>query len=175
VRAACSTLSTPDPGLPVPFVVVAFLIGRLTEKHLSLRGFWGNSGLMSTGMLIILGLGASYLALNAHTTFYETMVKGVLLSWLANMFKAGLGGPVQPPLSCQRLTREVGHNGHHLAGHSCFRIKGKDFSLSTDPFDATLKYAGPSHRPTSLPSATLTRAQQSRRRRWQPQTGLPAR
>lgn len=28
-------------------------------------------------------------------------------------------------------------------GHSCFRIKGKEVSLITDPYDATLRYSWP--------------------------------
>ena len=28
-------------------------------------------------------------------------------------------------------------------GHSCFRIKGKEVGVVTDPFDATLKYPWP--------------------------------
>jgi len=70
--------------------VVAFLIGRLTQKHLSLRGFWGQLWLMSTGMIIILALGASYLALTLHTTFNETMVQGVLPFLVGDMLKAAL-------------------------------------------------------------------------------------
>jgi biotin transport system substrate-specific component len=80
----------PTLGYLVGFIVVAFLIGRLTEKHLSLRGFWGQLWLMSTGMLIILGLGASYLALTLHTSFNETMVKGVLPFMVGDLLKATL-------------------------------------------------------------------------------------
>ena len=81
---------SPTLGYLVAFVVVAFLIGRLTEKHLSLRGFWGQLWLMSTGMIVILALGASYLALTLHTTFNETMVKGVLPFLVGDMLKAAL-------------------------------------------------------------------------------------
>jgi biotin transport system substrate-specific component len=81
---------SPTLGYLFAFVVVAFLIGRLTEKHLSLRGFWGQLWLMSTGMIIILALGASYLALTLHTTFNETMVKGVLPFLVGDMLKAAL-------------------------------------------------------------------------------------
>jgi len=81
---------SPTLGYLFAFVAVAFLIGRLTEKHLSLRGFWGQLWLMSTGMLIILALGASYLALTLHTTFDETMVKGVLPFLVGDMLKAAL-------------------------------------------------------------------------------------
>lgn len=80
----------PTLGYLVGFVVVAFLIGRLTEKHLSLRGLWGQIWLMSTGMIIILALGASYLALTLHTTFNDTMVKGVLPFLVGDMLKAAL-------------------------------------------------------------------------------------
>jgi biotin transport system substrate-specific component len=83
-------IHSPTLGYLFAFVVVAFLIGRLTQKHLSLRGFWGQLWLMSTGMLIILGLGASYLALTLHTTFDETMVKGVLPFLVGDMLKAAL-------------------------------------------------------------------------------------
>ena len=81
---------SPTLGYLLAFVVVAFLIGRLTEKHLSLRGFWGQLWLMSTGMIIILAIGASYLALTLHTTFDATMVKGVLPFLVGDMLKAAL-------------------------------------------------------------------------------------
>jgi biotin transport system substrate-specific component len=81
---------SPTLGYLFAFVVVAFLIGRLTEKYLSLRGFWGQLWLMLTGMLIILAIGASYLALTLHTTFDETMTMGVLPFLVGDMFKAAL-------------------------------------------------------------------------------------
>jgi biotin transport system substrate-specific component len=83
-------IHSPTLGYLFAFVVVAFLIGRLTEKHFSLRGFWAQLWLMSTGMIIILALGASYLALTLHTTFNETMVKGVLPFLVGDMLKAAL-------------------------------------------------------------------------------------
>ena len=45
---------------------------------------------MSTGMIIILALGASYLALTLHTTFDETMRMGVLPFLVGDMLKATL-------------------------------------------------------------------------------------
>jgi len=81
-------LHSPTLGYLLAFVVVAFLIGRLTDRHLSLRGFWGQLWLMSTGMIIILALGASYLALTLHTTFDETMRMGVLPFLIGDMLKA---------------------------------------------------------------------------------------
>ncbi len=81
-------LHSPTLGYLLAFVVVAFLMGRLTEKHLSLRGFWGQLWLMSTGMIIILALGASYLAVTLHTTFDETMRMGVLPFLIGDMLKA---------------------------------------------------------------------------------------
>ena len=80
----------PTLGYLIGFVVVAFLVGRLTERHLALRGFWGQLWLMLTGMLIILGLGASYLALTLHTTFDQTMIKGVLPFVIGDILKATL-------------------------------------------------------------------------------------
>lgn len=81
-------IHSPTLGYLFAFVVVAFLIGRLTEKYLPLRGFWGQLWLMSTAMIIILGLGASYLAFTLHTTFDETMVMGVLPFLIGDMLKA---------------------------------------------------------------------------------------
>lgn len=81
-------IHSPTLGYLFAFVVVAFLIGRLTDKYLSLRGFWGQLWLMSTAMIIILGLGASYLALTLRTTFDETMVMGVLPFLIGDMLKA---------------------------------------------------------------------------------------
>ena len=80
----------PTLGYLIGFVVVAFLVGRLTERHLALRGFWGQLWLMSTGMIVILAIGASYLALTLHTTFNETMVKGVLPFVIGDILKATL-------------------------------------------------------------------------------------
>ncbi len=81
---------SPTLGYLAGFLVAAFLIGRLTEKHLALRGFWGQLWLMLTGMIIILGLGASYLALTLHTSFNDTMIKGVLPFVIGDILKATL-------------------------------------------------------------------------------------
>ena len=80
----------PTLGYLIAFVVVAFLVGRLTEKHLSLRGFWGQIWLMSTGMIVILAIGASYLALTLHTNFNDTMKEGVLPFLIGDLLKAAL-------------------------------------------------------------------------------------
>jgi biotin transport system substrate-specific component len=82
--------STPTLGYLIGFVVAAFLIGRLTEKHLALRGFWGQLWLMLTGMFIILAIGAFYLSLNLHTGFNDTMIKGVLPFVIGDILKAAL-------------------------------------------------------------------------------------
>jgi biotin transport system substrate-specific component len=81
---------SPTLGYLAGFLVVAFLVGRLTEKHLSLRGFWGQLWLMLTGMIIILAIGASYLALTLHTSFNDTMIKGVLPFVIGDILKATL-------------------------------------------------------------------------------------
>jgi biotin transport system substrate-specific component len=83
-------IHSPTLGYLIGFVVVAFLVGRLAEKHLSLRGFWGQLWLMSTGMIIILGLGALYLSWNLHTNFNDTMLKGVLPFLIVDLLKATL-------------------------------------------------------------------------------------
>jgi biotin transport system substrate-specific component len=83
-------IHSPTLGYLCAFVVVAFLIGRLTEKHLSLRGFWGQVWLMSTGMIVILALGALYLGLSRDFTFNETMAKGVIPFLVGDMLKAAL-------------------------------------------------------------------------------------
>ena len=80
----------PTLGYLIAFVVVAFLVGRLTEKHLSLRGFWGQIWLMSTGMIVILAIGASYLALTLHTNFNDTMKEGVLPFLIGDLLKAAV-------------------------------------------------------------------------------------
>ena len=80
----------PTLGYLIGFVVVAFFVGRLTEKHLSLRGFWGQLWLMSTGMIVILGLGALYLSWDLHTNFDDTMVKGVLPFLIGDLLKAAV-------------------------------------------------------------------------------------
>lgn len=83
-------IHSPTLGYLFAFVVVAFLVGRLTEKHLSLRGFWGQLWLNSTGMITILAIGASYLALTRHYGFNDTMLKGVLPFLVGDMLKAAL-------------------------------------------------------------------------------------
>jgi biotin transport system substrate-specific component len=80
----------PTVGYLVGFVVAAFLIGRLTEKHLALRGFWGQLWLMLTGMFIILAMGAFYLSLNLHKGFNDTMIMGVLPFVIGDILKAAL-------------------------------------------------------------------------------------
>ena len=82
--------STPTLGYLIGFVVAAFLIGRLTEKHLALRGFWGQLWLMLTGMFIILAMGAFYLSLNLHKGFNDTMIMGVLPFLIGDILKATL-------------------------------------------------------------------------------------
>jgi biotin transport system substrate-specific component len=83
-------IHSPTLGYLIAFVAVAFLIGRLTQKHLSLRGFWGQLWLMSTGMIVILGLGALYLSWDLHTNFNDTMIKGVLPFLIGDLLKAAL-------------------------------------------------------------------------------------
>ena len=83
-------IHSPTLGYLSGFLLVAFLIGRLTEKHLALRGFWGQLWLMLTGMLIILAIGAFYLSLNLHTGFNATMNKGVLPFVIGDILKATL-------------------------------------------------------------------------------------
>jgi biotin transport system substrate-specific component len=83
-------IHSPTLGYLVGFLVVAFLIGRLIEKHVALRGFWGQLWLMLTGITIILGLGASYLSLTLHTGFNDTMIKGVLPFVVGDILKATL-------------------------------------------------------------------------------------
>lgn len=87
-------LHSPTLGYLVGFVVVAFLVGRLTQNHLSLRGFWGQVWLMSTGMMIILALGASYLGLAFNMTFSDAMTKGVVPFLVGDLMKAALAAGV---------------------------------------------------------------------------------
>ncbi|MDM8000415.1 MAG: biotin transporter BioY [Dehalococcoidia bacterium] len=81
---------SPTLGYLFAFVVVAFFIGRLTERHVSLRGFWGQLWLMLSGMILILVIGASYLAVTLHTGFEETMRMGVLPFLAGDALKAAL-------------------------------------------------------------------------------------
>ena len=83
-------IHSPTLGYLFGFIVVALLIGQLTDKHLNLRGFWGQLWLMTTAMILILAIGASYLALTLHTTFNHTLVKGVLPFLVGDMLKAAL-------------------------------------------------------------------------------------
>jgi len=99
-------LHSPTLGYLLAFVVVAFLIGRLTDRHLSLRGFWGQLWLMSTGMIIILALGASYLALTLHTNFNDTIVKGVLPFLVGDILKAALVAGVATAILPKESHRE---------------------------------------------------------------------
>jgi len=83
-------IHSPTLGYLAGFLVVALLIGRLTEKHLSLRGFWGQLWLMLTGMFIILAMGAFYLSLDLHKGFNDTMIMGVLPFVIGDILKAAL-------------------------------------------------------------------------------------
>jgi len=83
-------IHSPTLGYLVGFLVVALLIGRLTEKHLALRGFWGQLWLMLTGMFIILAMGAFYLSLDLHKGFNDTMIMGVLPFVIGDILKATL-------------------------------------------------------------------------------------
>ena len=46
--------------------------------------------MMSTGMLVILAIGASYLALTLHTNFNDTMKEGVLPFLIGDLLKAAV-------------------------------------------------------------------------------------
>jgi biotin transport system substrate-specific component len=96
----------PTLGYLIGFVVVAFLVGRLTDRHLSLRSFWGQVWLMSTGMILVLAIGASYLALRLHTTFDETMRMGVLPFLVGDMLKAALVAGVATAILPKESHRE---------------------------------------------------------------------
>jgi biotin transport system substrate-specific component len=89
---------SPTLGYLFGFVVVAFIVGRLTQKHLSLRGFWGQTWLLSTGMMIILAIGASYLALEYDMTFSDAVVKGVIPFLVGDLLKAALAAGVATTL-----------------------------------------------------------------------------
>ncbi len=85
---------SPTLGYLLAFVVVAFVAGRLTEKHLSLRGFWGQVCLMSSSMLLILAIGASYLGLAFGMTFTDAVSRGVVPFLVGDMMKAALAAGV---------------------------------------------------------------------------------
>ena len=80
----------PTLGYMIGFVVVALLIGKLTDRFVTARGFWGQIGLMYAGMIIILGLGAGYFAATMHTSFTGTMQKAVLPFLIGDALKACL-------------------------------------------------------------------------------------
>ncbi len=98
-------MHSPTLGYLFGFVAVAFIIGRLTEKHLSLRGFWGQIWLMSTGMMIILAVGASYLALAFDMTFTDAMTKGVVPFLVGDLLKAALVAGVATTVLPKALDR----------------------------------------------------------------------
>jgi biotin transport system substrate-specific component len=80
----------PTLGYMIGFVLVALLIGKLTDRFIFTRGFWGQLGLMYTGMLIILGLGSIYFAATMHTGFSETMTRAFVPFLIGDAFKAAL-------------------------------------------------------------------------------------
>ena len=98
-------LHSPTLGYLFGFLVVAFMVGRLTEKHLSLRGFWGQVWLMSTGMMIILALGASYLGIAFHMTASEAVTKGVIPFLVGDLLKAALAAGVATTVLPKKLDR----------------------------------------------------------------------
>ncbi len=98
-------LHSPTLGYLFGFLVVAFMVGRLTEKHLSLRGFWGQVWLMSTGMMIILALGASYLGIAFHMTASEAVTKGVIPFLVGDLLKAALAAGVATTVLPKELHR----------------------------------------------------------------------
>ena len=83
-------IHSPTLGYLVGFVIVALLIGKLTDRFVFARGFWGQIGLMYTGMLVILGLGSIYFAATMHTGFDETMGLAVTPFLIGDALKAAL-------------------------------------------------------------------------------------
>lgn len=98
-------LHSPTLGYLCGFLVAVFLVGRFTEKHLSLRGFWGQVWLLSTGMMIILALGALYLGVAFHMTFGEAMARGVMPFLVGDLLKAGLAAAVATTLLPKEMDR----------------------------------------------------------------------
>ncbi len=98
-------LHSPTVGYLLGFVVVAFLVGHLTQKHMSLRGFWGQAWLMSTGMMIILALGALYLGLAFHMSFTEAVTKGVIPFLVGDLLKAALAAGAAAAVLPKQLDR----------------------------------------------------------------------
>lgn len=100
----------PTLGYLLGFVIVAFFVGRLTKNHLSLRGFWGQLWLMLTGTIIILALGASYLAFKLNLSFNDAMIKGVLPFIIGDILKAtfvaGVASAILPKESHNRSLHE---------------------------------------------------------------------
>ena len=68
----------PTYGYLIGFIVVATLIGWLTERHIRARSLTTLIPLMLSGVLIIYLFGAVYLYLLLGTTFEQTMVIAVL-------------------------------------------------------------------------------------------------
>lgn len=65
-------------GYLIGFIIVASLIGWLTEKHLRARSLTALLPLMLAGVLVIYMCGAIYLHLLLGTNFQDTMVMGVI-------------------------------------------------------------------------------------------------
>lgn len=87
-------LHSPTLGYLAGFVVAAFLVGRLTQKHPALRGFWGQAWLMSTAMMVILMIGAIYLSVAFHMGFSEAVTRGVIPFLVGDLLKAALAAGV---------------------------------------------------------------------------------
>jgi biotin transport system substrate-specific component len=81
---------SPTLGYLAGFVIVALLIGKMTDRFVFARGFWGQLGLMYTGMLVILGLGSIYFAATMHTGFDQTMRQAVTPFLIGDALKAAL-------------------------------------------------------------------------------------
>ncbi len=88
----------PTLGYLIGFVLVALLIGQLTDRFLQARGFWGQMGLMYAGMAIILGLGSVYFAATMHTGFSETMTRAFVPFLIGDALKAALAAGVATTL-----------------------------------------------------------------------------
>jgi biotin transport system substrate-specific component len=65
-------------GYLVGFIVVAFILGWLTEKHIRARSLTALIPIMLGGVLVIYLFGAVYFHFLLGTTFEETMIKAVL-------------------------------------------------------------------------------------------------
>lgn len=118
-RGGISVIFSPTWGYFLGFILAPLLIGNRIDKFISSRNFWGQMKLMLSAIGVIYLFGSLGLAISLGTTFFETMVKGVIPFIPVDIFKAILCAVVSSSILPKRyyndeIDKDVWNGGDRL-------------------------------------------------------------